>query len=294
MVLDKFPSMHSSQLFLIGESYGGKYVPWIAERFLASSRYASQLVGIAIGNGLVDPINQSTFWSSYAGALSFVDAQQTLDLAHKERQLVQLISTNQYSKALQLQTNITASALELGAWFSPTLITTFGFPQLAVGEAWLQAHRSELRVSSRVPSINGACNDDVAQALANDYMRSVAHLYADLLDRRRLRVLIFNGNLDFTIPTTSVANWLAKLSWSGSAQFNSAQRSFWRTDAHNPFAVGGYVKVAKNLTFVAIPNAGHQVKMLLSSVCLCIYCCSLCLATKKNRFVEIEELHHLK
>lgn len=202
-----FPTLQNNDLWLVAESYGGKYAPYIAETFL-KHRFGSMLKGVAIGNGLVDPLHQSSSWSAYAYNAGIVDKQQASKVAVMERQLVALLENNQFTQANALNQQILVALLTEGAWFSPTFITQYGFPELSVGEAWLQANRHHLRVSNKVPKINSACNDDVAAALANDTMTSVADKYATLLDVYDLKVLIFNGNMDFTIPTTSVESWV--------------------------------------------------------------------------------------
>ena len=56
------PVFRLRPLFLAGESYAGKYIPSLAYHIMCQpSPLKSQLVGIAIGNGLVDPCSQVSF-----------------------------------------------------------------------------------------------------------------------------------------------------------------------------------------------------------------------------------------
>ena len=47
---NKFPEFAGRDLYLVGESYAGQYIPHIAAQLLQSS-LATQLKGIAVGNG---------------------------------------------------------------------------------------------------------------------------------------------------------------------------------------------------------------------------------------------------
>lgn len=63
--LKKFFNKHTTKLgndfFIIGESYGGHYVPSLGDFVYESNKnntFKINLKGIGIGNGLVDPLTQ--------------------------------------------------------------------------------------------------------------------------------------------------------------------------------------------------------------------------------------------
>lgn len=59
-----FPDLQKNEFYITGESYAGKYVPAISHTILKKNPGAKvkiNLKGLAIGNGLCDPINQLTY-----------------------------------------------------------------------------------------------------------------------------------------------------------------------------------------------------------------------------------------
>ena len=59
-----FEHLKDSPLYIVGESYGGRYVPAIAQEIVKRG-HIKTLRGIGLGNGVIDPI-QDTSYSTYA------------------------------------------------------------------------------------------------------------------------------------------------------------------------------------------------------------------------------------
>jgi len=77
----KYPQFGGNPFFIFGESYGGKYVPWLASTILASnqsprSKAKINLKGIGIGNGWVDPYVQTGSYAPFLYANGRVDAAE--------------------------------------------------------------------------------------------------------------------------------------------------------------------------------------------------------------------------
>ena len=64
----QYPQLAASPLYITGQSYAGHYIPPFAtavafnDTFLAATKV--KLKGVAIGDGMVDPINQVNFYDS--------------------------------------------------------------------------------------------------------------------------------------------------------------------------------------------------------------------------------------
>ncbi|GAA6047466.1 hypothetical protein JCM3770_005761, partial [Rhodotorula araucariae] len=61
-----FPEFRNHDTYLAGESYAGQYIPYIADAILSSSRVATRLKGLMIGNGWIDPANQYPAYLDFA------------------------------------------------------------------------------------------------------------------------------------------------------------------------------------------------------------------------------------
>lgn len=75
--LKMFPALQSSDLYVTGESYAGKYIPWLGyviyqENESYRHEFPINLKGLAIGNGYTDPINM-LHYSQFAKQLGLVD-----------------------------------------------------------------------------------------------------------------------------------------------------------------------------------------------------------------------------
>jgi len=64
ILFTKYPQFASNPFYIFGESYAGKYVPWLASTVLANnaspkSKAKINLKAIGIGNGYVEPYYQT-------------------------------------------------------------------------------------------------------------------------------------------------------------------------------------------------------------------------------------------
>jgi carboxypeptidase C (cathepsin A) len=66
----KFPELIDNELFITGESYGGIYVPTLAEAVLLDDDFPAKLQGIAVGNGCSGTEVGICSWGDQGSALS--------------------------------------------------------------------------------------------------------------------------------------------------------------------------------------------------------------------------------
>jgi serine carboxypeptidase-like clade 4 len=66
--LEKFPQLQGKDFYITGESYAGHYIPAIAHnfRFKNKDKLKFNFKGMAIGNGLVDPLVQYPQYDVFA------------------------------------------------------------------------------------------------------------------------------------------------------------------------------------------------------------------------------------
>jgi vitellogenic carboxypeptidase-like protein len=75
-----FPELRKNDFYVTGESYAGKYVPAVSYAIHLNNPNANvkiNLKGLAIGNGLVDPVNQLVY-GEYLFQHGFVDGKSAL------------------------------------------------------------------------------------------------------------------------------------------------------------------------------------------------------------------------
>lgn len=94
---------------------------------------------------------------------------------------------------------------------------------------------------------------EVEENLFEDVMQSVAPWVSELLSH--YKVLFYNGQLDIIVAYPLTRNFLKKLNFSSTEEYQNASRLVWRVDD----SVAGYVKQAGNLTEILVRDAGHMV-----------------------------------
>lgn len=115
-----FPELKDNQFFLTGESYGGKYVPSIGNAIHQGLTKIKNLEGFAIGNGLIDPINQANYSRLYY-ELGLIDLKTRHEMAEVEKNIQVAIQNGNYLEAYDLREKATREVLRNSAGFTQTM-----------------------------------------------------------------------------------------------------------------------------------------------------------------------------
>ena len=97
--------------------------------------------------------------------------------------------------------------------------------------------------------------------LDHDRPLSMLPYLSELLDSAKIRVLIYNADLDLSVSAQGSEAALNRMEWSqGGDEWLYANRSLW-VPAHGDYEsqVAGYAKEVGNLSFVIVRNSGHLV-----------------------------------
>ena len=135
-------------------------------------------------------------------------------------------------------------------------MSTFNFRQYGEDDdsfvALLNNSRKEFGVPEGIYYVPG--NDDIYDSFQKDIATSYTQNVTDLL-RRRIRVLIYNGQNDFVVNTAGVLNYLNSLNWEGISYWKRSRKEIWTVHG----IMSGWAKVYNNLWFVLVNSAGHMV-----------------------------------
>lgn len=263
-----FPDLQNNEFFVTGESYGGKYVPAIGHAILLDSRRETvdptkpkiNLKGLAIGNGLSDPVHQMNY-GDYLYQLGLIDGNgRDIFLAY-QKQGIDCIQTKDFKCAFEVFDKlINMDELPEGSLFKNLTGYNMYFNYLKTNDdtavplgEFLQ--KSETRRAIHVG--NNSFHDTegenkVEEHLKLDVMDSVADWVSELLSN--YPVLVYNGQLDIIVAYPLTENYLRNLNFDGAEQYKTAKRYIWRVDNE----VAGYAKHAGNLTEVLVRNAGES------------------------------------
>lgn len=257
----------SSNFWIAGESYAGKYIPALAHHIHTAQAESTDdeaikipLTGIAIGNGLSDPVNQLQY-GDYFYQLGLIDDNGLRQFHLMEAVAVECIKNNDMESAFNLFDVMMLGNTPNGSLFKKLtgFDWLFNFMQAdnddIINKLDNFMRASEIRHAVHVGNKryhNMELNNKVKTALKLDFMRSVVPWIEELLEH--YTVCIYSGQFDLIVPYALIRNYLKQLKFSGAEEFSFAPRKLWRVDGK----LAGYVKQAGNLIEVLVRNAGHM------------------------------------
>lgn len=261
--LQVFPELKDRPFYISGESYGGKYVPSLAYTIHINkdSRDPTKRVnlkGIAVGNGVTDPINQLVFGDLFY-TLGFIDENELEIFNSYENTARDYIRQGQYVTALgytfSLINTRNCRFNNLTGFTSPYYyLIPHGYDETIhiVSNYLVNSTISKyLHVGRTFVPFDE--NNPVLGNLANDILASVAPWLEVLINN--YKVQIYSGKLDLLCGPRGILEYLLKLSHNWSEQFKAAKTTIWRVANE----IAGYERSAGNLDFKVVRNAGHMV-----------------------------------
>ncbi|KAK7816383.1 serine carboxypeptidase-like 50 [Quercus suber] len=220
----------SRPLYFAGESYAGKYVPAIGYYILKANNNlpVSQQVnlgGVAIGNGLTDPITQVATHAYYSG---LINERQKSVLEKAQWEAIKLTKMRKW----RLATNARSEVLRMLQGMTG-LATLHDFSKKAHYKtemvfAFLRKKEVRKALGLNTSKIYDLCSNDVATALHDDFMKSVKFMVEFLV--KKSKVLLYQGHFDLRDSVLSTEAWVKTIKWEGLNQFLMANRKVWRVN----------------------------------------------------------------
>jgi carboxypeptidase C (cathepsin A) len=279
--LQKFFILHNElvdkRLYIIGESYAGKYIPNMARFILEENDKISKgtshnqklnLKKIAIGNGLFDAKYQRAARKDLAkglGILSEFDDEPQYDALVKNCEFsVSLNNTDSLERCNEIMDFVMDLA---GDVFEFDIRKSRGSDNelLKALNTFLNREDvvSDLHVkNSTIKSQNNYWvikNETVSSALRNEInLISSIPVLAKILDNFDLPILIYAGQFDLVDGPQGIERALQSMDFKNKEAWKRAPRELWKipTPAGDQI-IAGYIKQSNNLIFITMRNAGH-------------------------------------
>nr|XP_021185927.2 venom serine carboxypeptidase [Helicoverpa armigera] len=254
--LEMFPELRSAPLFVIGESYAGKYVPALAIQIHRHNEEDKgediNLKGIAIGNALVE-LRNMMHYSTMCEVLGILEGHQIDHLETLEKQVVKLIdSTKMVDAANKFNETIEYIKKQSG-------VSIYNFveePSSGAPEFEEFINRSEVRKQIHVGNATFDYNNQlVYEKMLPDFANSTKPFVEELLEH--YGVLSYSGQLDIILGYSLSKHMYETLRWSRRESYAQAPRRRLRRYANG--SVVGYRKAGGNFVDVLIRGAGHMV-----------------------------------
>lgn len=261
-----FPEYLKNDFYVTGESYAGKYVPALAYTIHLNNNSSDtkiNLKGVAIGNGLCDPLNMMVY-SKYLYQLGLVDDNGKKAIEVKEKEATELILNWEWEKAYEKFDEIINGDFNKSTIFHTLTNFTNYFNYLVPvadnSSDVLMQHlfnNTSFRKAVHLGNATFHSDDKVETFLKNDVMSSVKVWIEILVNSTypAYRVLFYNGQLDIIVAYPLTINFLKTLDWNGKEEYKTAKRSIW----YHENDIAGFVKKVNNIYEVLVRNAGHMV-----------------------------------
>mmetsp|Transcript_58376 Transcript_58376/g.92782 ORF Transcript_58376/g.92782 Transcript_58376/m.92782 type:complete len:463 (+) Transcript_58376:66-1454(+) len=280
--ITQYPKYFKNGFYVIGESYGGHYVPnvmnYVWKQNNAGSGTNIPLKGFGIGNGLTDPYIQFAWYATMAYNSSTA-VNSPYDGIPISKTLFNTMSSRISTCQAQIAAcNAKGDSSDCDNAYS-TCMTDEVEPVTATGvnpynldikcevpglcydfsaeTTWLnnKTVQSQIGVDMEWES----CNTLVNIRLESDWMKDYQQLITGPI-QTDVRGLIYAGDLDFICNWLGNQAWSLALPWKGQSQFNTTTPVAWNVNGKE----AGTIRQAKgltNFTFVRVYEAGHMVPM---------------------------------
>ncbi|KAI1305189.1 putative serine carboxypeptidase CPVL [Halotydeus destructor] len=242
-----FPEYQTTDFYITGESYAGKYVPAIGYKIHTEGAASKMnLKGLAIGDGWTDPMRMKPHISTTS-----------------KTKVLKLIEQGDYVAAGAIFDPLLGGD-ESGypTYFTNKTGSTNYYNFLLTEEPEEFSYASNYIVSDpvrkaiHVGSQAYGGGQDVGVALNADIMKSAKPWLEELSNH--YRVLLYNGQLDIICAPVTTENMILNMNWSGAEAFRTVPKQVWKVSPKDP-EVAGYVRNVGDFFHVIIRDAGHMV-----------------------------------
>lgn len=290
-VFNRNESLQRSPLYIVAESYGGKYAVTLglsAFKAIESGKLKMKLGGVALGDSWISPEDFVFSWGPLLKDVSRLDEDGMQKSNSVAQRIKQQIDEGHYKEATDSWSELEnlISAISNSVDFYNFLLDS-GMDPVSLTAAELQKEIAINRYSRYLNSLRysagsgngdlyslmngpikkklkiipenvtwGGQSDLVFTRLEGDFMKPRINEVDELL-AKGVNVTVYNGQLDLICATKGTEAWVAKLKWEGLKTFLGMERT--------PLYCGkdkrtrGFTKSYRNLHFYWILGAGHFV-----------------------------------
>jgi len=261
-----FPDLQNNDFYFCGESYAGKYVPSGAYKIWEMSQVAGSvkipMVGISIGDGIMDPQSQTQGIAEQAYQFSMFDEnEREVGLAY-EAGIEQNIIRGDYVRAFEyFDEYLNGDFYQYPTFYENAtgLNSYFNFLDPVYPSNPFVEYLNLESTQDALHVVRGPYekyNATVEEYLIGDWMKSIAYTLPPLLDN--YKVMIYNGQNDVILGPPPAENFIRTIPWSGQLEYLQTKKSIWKINP-NDTDVAGYVRQTGTFVQAIIRDAGHMV-----------------------------------
>ncbi|WVZ57186.1 hypothetical protein U9M48_007603 [Paspalum notatum var. saurae] len=279
-LVDEVPTLRSSPLFLVAESYGGKYAATLGVSVARAARAGElnvTLGSVALGDSWISPEDFTLAYTPLLLAVSRLDDNAGDEADKKAETVKKQIAAGQWAAAqtswevllgfiATKSGNVDVYNFLLDSGMDPVAANTpAGSSQSSSPAMRYSTYLQGQDSSPDSNTIDGIMNGVIKQKLKiipsdftwGEQSDSVYNALIDELLSYGVNVTVYNGQVDVICSTDGAEAWVQKLKWDGLKTFLSLPRQpLYCGDSQGTKA---FVRSYKNLHFYWILGAGHFV-----------------------------------
>ena len=211
------PDLAGRELYLSGESYAGKYLPYLATHILNQSHTSLNLQGILLGNGWVDPPTIVSSYPEWSYAHGLVSTNQLNVLRQNRTDFQTALKAGKLSLATDIEHGMEAS-VEKWSGMNAYDIRVQGGYDFSNIETFL--NQPAVQQSLGVNRTFAISSSHVGAILHEDIVKSAIDLIGPLLDLtldpdHPLWINFYTGIFDMDCNIQAHLSWLSKVVWAG-------------------------------------------------------------------------------
>ncbi|KAJ2998268.1 hypothetical protein HDV02_004688 [Globomyces sp. JEL0801] len=282
LFLSKYPKYSELPFHVTGESFAGHYIPAIANTIVDFNHQLKKrdilhltyvnLVSIAIGNGLTDPLTQYKYYADYAADPTYgpIFSRKTIKKMRDDFTICKPLIEKCYAEKTA-EGCIPGTAYCNNALVAPIInsgLNMYDIRQrcndvngMCVSEMDSIVHylnqphvQSDLGVDMKF----SACQFNITMnfMMDGDWLRPYVEYIPALLNSN-VKVLIYAGDADYVCNFMGNKAWTMALDWTGGEEFRKVDDLLWRSVITGRLA--GEYRATSKLAFLRVYGAGHMV-----------------------------------
>jgi vitellogenic carboxypeptidase-like protein len=272
-----FPSYKANELYIVGESYGGHFVPAIAHEIHVqnqrSPKHVMNLKGVVLGDPSLDPLIQMSHFGSLLFDLGLVDENEATQFTTYGNRISEAILHKDFVKAFYIFDEMMGGDFyHYGSLYANTTslpdyynYMTPSYPLLPFPIFLnMPTTRRALHVGNTPYWVY---NTTVEHYMIPDFMTDITPFLLPIMNN--YKVMVYSGQLDIILGPALTEKYLWSLKWKGLQSYRNAIKQHWYLDNDNKNNyVAGYVRQAHQFTQVTLRKAGHMTIVDAPKECL--------------------------
>jgi len=254
MWFELFSQYQNNKFYIVGESFGGHYVPALTVRILQGPNKFN-LGGIGIGNGWVDPYIQYGAYATFGYQNKLISLQEYAKLNNTYATCQKYLNAGDYSLATMICSQLMDGVLQSAGNINIYNIDLKCVSQPLCYDFSSQTKYMNLPATQKALSVDTTWTDCSSTQITQQDIISSFRQDLPVVLEAGIPVVAYNGMLDLICNYVGGYEWTTSMPWSGQSAFDAAPLAPWTVDGQTV----AYVKHTTNFTYVEVVGAGHMV-----------------------------------